>query len=1367
VSETDYLAHALQLATWMRSRRTWVVVAAVLIALVVIVLLALPMGVRLLAEGYARELLGREVTIGDIDVNLFTGHLVASDIQVHGGRGEQAPLRLRRLDTRYHLMPLLRGRVHLDRLALNGLDVYLQRTAPDRFNVSDVVARVSARPAREPVQAVVGTLVVTHARARLNDQVADPDRTWTLGDLALEAHDVVTLSDAAQGRASATFFLAGAPGVLTVQGLGLRPPQGRVMLGLEGLELGQLGAYFPGDAAVRLAGGRATTHLIVHYDAAGTVRGRGEVAFRELSFSRRGQDPPLLTVPAASVMARDLAYVDGDIAAGRLELAADRLTLLDATGPRARPLDVTALRASWKARGPAPGELALGADLPEGARLDVAGTADVLPLTADLRVDVKGLDVALAQLWMPHDAALMPASGRVAAGLDVSYGEANGVVAGGEIRVEELTLARADQDTPFLRDERIVAEVRELTVRDGTLGIRRLEVSGSPTLTDTSVTPPGQLHLPRLALVAEGAALPGGRPARVRAEATLPRGGRLEASGTAGLAPASLSLDVRAHDADLTLAAPYVPAQAPVALDRGRLEARLSVDWDGALRVGGRLVARDLALLRRGQAEPFIYHPSLTATLTGLVVRDGQASLERLVLEGTPTIVDATASPPQRFAVQALTLAMSDFTWPGRRPARVQGSATVADGGRAQLGGTIHPGTLATDVRARFDNVDATRANGYLPWAAQLDVAQGRAEATVTLRHRRADGVRLDAEGVVHALMLTLMTGPGLRIHDEWIEFAVNGLVVRDGTLSLDAATVDGTPVVARAGGETAAALSRLRADLQGLRYPGGPDASWQVVAEPLEGGRVVGRGTFAPATRTLGATVEADNAGIAVAGALLPVRAAVDGRLDARLVAEVGADRSLTLEGEATLHEVTIGPDDTAPIRIARVTATDFELHGRELAAARVALEQPAVVLEREASGSFPLRAMLTPAPPPAASSSEGPGRERPVPETEQEDPLRFTVAELVIRDGNIRFIDRTTTPFYSEELDRLAVTIRDLTNTSDRPAQAAIEGIVGVDAALDLKGQVGAFARPLFLDVSGELRHFSVPRTNPYLQRFLDWIARRGDLTTQVHYRIEDDRLTATNEVVVQRLDVERARDEDRSERLVGLPLGLVVALLKDARGDIRITVPVAGDLDSPKFSFGDAIRTALKNVVGRLVTAPFRVIGSVFRRDGEVEDVAIEPVTFPAGSTILTPEATAHLQRVADFLRASPYIRLTLEPVVSEGDLWALRVQEVTARIQRLQREEGIDDFGAAARELWARGADAPLPEEPPAIVRALAERQPVPTEAAHRLAERRTDVTRAHLVEAAGIPGDRLLVSPGASPIGVTADGRVEFGLRPAS
>jgi hypothetical protein len=351
---------------------------------------------------------------------------------------------------------------------------------------------------------------------------------------------------------------------------------------------------------------------------------------------------------------------------------------------------------------------------------------------------------------------------------------------------------------------------------------------------------------------------------------------------------------------------------------------------------------------------------------------------------------------------------------------------------------------------------------------------------------------------------------------------------------------------------------------------------------------------------------------------------------------------------------------------------------------------------------------------------------------------------------------------------LDQLAVTARDISNLDDAPARLSIDGIVGGNSSINLDGKLGLFGEQLFLDVSGELRDFSVPSANPYLRRFLDWIARRGDVTTHVHYRVDGKELTATNRIVVRRLDVQRAGDMERSERLVGIPLGLAVALLKDSRGTIELTVPVSGRLDALHFSFGNTLRTAFKNVIGRLISAPFRAIGSVLRRGGAVRRVAIEPVTFPEGSAVLTADATAHVQDVARFLRDKPYVRLTLEAVLSADDMQTLRAQAVVARILRLQRENRLGDFAEAARRLWSRVPDhPPVPNSAQQIVQHLAVREPAPNEAARRLAQQRLETTRHELIERAGIAPDRVQKGEREPLSGAASRGRVEFEVHSAS
>jgi hypothetical protein len=916
-----------------------------------------------------------------------------------------------------------------------------------------------------------------------------------------------------------------------------------------------------------------------------------------------------------------------------------------------------------------------------------------------------------------------------------------------------------------VRDDRVVARLRDVRLGSGPVRLGRLEVEASPTLVDASVSPALRLHVPRLGLVVEDAVFGGAGAARIHIAATLPHDGRLDAEGTMRPAPAKLALDVRAHDVDLTLLSPYLLSDAPVTLDRGRLGAGLTVGWDDGWHADGQLVARDVTLLRRGESELWLHHPSLTSTIRGLTVRDGQLSVERLTIEGAPTIVDATASPPQRFNFRGLSLTVDDLTWPGRRPARLQGRAALADGSRGELTGVLDTATLGVDTQVHFENVDVRRAGAYVPPALPLVVDRGRAEATVRVRHRRGAGVRLDATGAIHDLALTVGVNPRVHVGDPRVDITLDDLALRDGTVSLAAATVDGAPVLGRTG-ETGSALSRLHAAVDNVRWPVGPDADWQLVAEPAAGGRLTAHGTFTPATRALRAAVEANDVAVGPLTVFLPIDAPVSGRLDGRARASTSGPDAAKLDGQLTLRALAIGPPDAAPVRIETITATGITLRGGELAVARLGIERPSVLVERKDDGSFPLRAMLTSAASPARSPDDRASHPQPDGDPAAAPAPPFAIDELVVREGNVRFIDHATTPFYSEEVRRLAVTVRGLTSADEARATIGIQGIVGVDAALDLEGQVAPFATPLYLDVAGELRGFALRRTNPYLRRFLDWIARRGELATRVHYHVEGGRLTATNEIVVERLDLERVEGDARTERLVGLPLGLIVALLKDARGKIHVTVPVSGSLRSPEFSFGDAIRTAFRNVVTRLVTGPFRAIGSVFRRHGSVAEVGIDPVTFEPGRSTLTPEAAAHLQRVADFLRARPYVGLTLRPVMTNDDLYALRIADVTARIQQLQRDEDVADFAEAAHRLWRRTRGNEPVGDTPEIVRRLAEVERIGPELERTLAERRVGVTRTYLAESAGIERDRLAEASGP-PVADGGDGRVEFSLRKES
>jgi hypothetical protein len=347
--------------------------------------------------------------------------------------------------------------------------------------------------------------------------------------------------------------------------------------------------------------------------------------------------------------------------------------------------------------------------------------------------------------------------------------------------------------------------------------------------------------------------------------------------------------------------------------------------------------------------------------------------------------------------------------------------------------------------------------------------------------------------------------------------------------------------------------------------------------------------------------------------------------------------------------------------------------------------------------------------------------------------------------------------------------VTLKGFRNAPDARADLTVQAVVGPGGALELAGQISPLGKPFYLDVAGELRDLAMAQANPYMRSYSGWIARTGSVSTKLHYRVVGDALEASNDVRVQRIKVERAPEDPASaNKRVGLPLGLIVAMITDSRGDIAFQVPVTGQLGAPGFSFGDAIWSAVRNVLVNVAAAPFRAIGKLFGGGGkaEPEEFKVDPVPFAAGSADVTADAQQQLQRVADFMRASPYVKLAIGPVVSAQDVVSLKGQEIVARIQRVQRERQLADFSAAALAVYAQSQPGvPAPKTPEDVVAALREREPAPEEALRRLGARRAELAKLTLVQSAGIEAGRLEERPPDVRAADTASGRVEFELLP--
>jgi hypothetical protein len=277
--------------------------------------------------------------------------------------------------------------------------------------------------------------------------------------------------------------------------------------------------------------------------------------------------------------------------------------------------------------------------------------------------------------------------------------------------------------------------------------------------------------------------------------------------------------------------------------------------------------------------------------------------------------------------------------------------------------------------------------------------------------------------------------------------------------------------------------------------------------------------------------------------------------------------------------------------------------------------------------------------------------------------------------------------------------------------------------------------------------------------------WIIRRGELTAKLETTIDGEKLDAKNDILIGNLKVARSRPSEEVKNRLGLPLGLVVALIKDGDGNIHVKIPITGTLNDKQFDWSDAIWTAVRNVIVNVLKAPFRAIGGLFTSGDKIEELKVDPITFAAGDGALSPEMERQTVRVADFLRRSPYVGLTLTSVTTPEDVEALKTREVTAKLDFFQKEKKIGDRARAIRRYYeANFKDVPVPPTESEQIAWLRQREPEPIGPLEDLRRRRLDVTRDRLAKVEGIPEARLQTQEPAAP---PADAPPRTGSAPAS
>jgi hypothetical protein len=256
-----------------------------------------------------------------------------------------------------------------------------------------------------------------------------------------------------------------------------------------------------------------------------------------------------------------------------------------------------------------------------------------------------------------------------------------------------------------------------------------------------------------------------------------------------------------------------------------------------------------------------------------------------------------------------------------------------------------------------------------------------------------------------------------------------------------------------------------------------------------------------------------------------------------------------------------------------------------------------------------------------------------------------KFSIARVVITNAAIRFTDRSVSPAVDLGVVHTDSLISGLSSEELRHADFKLSTRVDNVGPVEVSGTINPFGKNQTNDIKVIAKNVDLTPTSPYVGKFAGYRLAHGKLELDLTYHLVDRQIKAENKVVLDRFTFGEKVDSPEATKL---PVKLAVAILKDREGKIKLDVPIEGSLDDPQFKLHKVIVGTIENILTKIATAPFAMLGSIF--GGRGEELSFQE--FAPGSAELQPSGKEKLDNLIKGLYERPALELEIEGSIEPG-------------------------------------------------------------------------------------------------------------------
>ncbi|KAF0199159.1 MAG: hypothetical protein FD166_784 [Bacteroidetes bacterium] len=246
------------------------------------------------------------------------------------------------------------------------------------------------------------------------------------------------------------------------------------------------------------------------------------------------------------------------------------------------------------------------------------------------------------------------------------------------------------------------------------------------------------------------------------------------------------------------------------------------------------------------------------------------------------------------------------------------------------------------------------------------------------------------------------------------------------------------------------------------------------------------------------------------------------------------------------------------------------------------------------------------------------------------------YKADNLRLTNGEIYYTDYTLEDKFAYHLDSLQLISENLNSADDR-LKVTLDARMNTSGVMSGTMQVNpdGFSE---MEIGYSIRELLLSDVNPYSVYYVASPFVQGRLSFESKTTIRDHQLKSENILSINQIQV---GEKVKNSTAMNLPVKLAVSLLKDLHGNIKLSIPVEGDLNDPTYKWGRALLQVLKNIVVKAAVAPYKLLAGMFGGD---EDQYKE-IRMKFLQTKLLPSESDKLENLVKALKSKPELAIGL--------------------------------------------------------------------------------------------------------------------------